>query len=235
MARRKKELNPYKFAVVVVTAGTVMTVGLGPRLLDRPSPKGGPVTSTAIKGGGGGDLLFNVPLLLIAIDGTLELYDAPNGQLRAILEDQGVIAMITGARRSGGEIWYELRLEDSSSAWVRGIGVETVTGPLFFGFTFCTGDAAAPSNQCGTILPLSDKGLWVQWGFDGLHRDHTVQWLLAVNGQQYTSGATPWSGPEQGSTLVNLLTLNPRLERGLWTVKLYVNGEFITESSVYIQ
>lgn len=233
-----KRRNFFKLGVVFITAGVLTGVGL--IVMDGVVPEAQvppTVTPTALP-----DVTVGVPLMLIVDDGQILFYDQPDGAGKPYHVPQGTIltVMVVEERRVNGAEWFYLELtEIEGRGWVRADEMMVIrVDPIlaFDRFQFCLGSDASPSGPCGTSLPLSDSEVWLTYHFKGLKRGAVVQTVVVVDGEQYQSQPRTWNGSADGTQLINLVNAHqlPAMP-GLWTVKFYVDGQFVTETSVQIR
>jgi hypothetical protein len=233
-----KRRNFFKLGVVFITAGVMTGVGL--IVVDGILPEAQvppTVTPTALP-----DITVGVPLMLVVDDGQILFYDRPEGAAKPFHVEQGTIltVMVLEERREQGTEWFFLQLtEIEGRGWVRADEMMVIrVDPIltFDQFQFCLGSDASPSGPCGTSLPLSDSEVWLTYHFKGLKRGAILQTMVVVEGEQYHSKPQTWNGASSGTQLVNLVNAHHLpATPGLWTVKFYVDDQFVTETSVQIR
>lgn len=188
---------------------------------------------------GGADFLAGVPLLIVAPDGSLTLYDRAGGSQGVHTVEQGTVVRIIGAEKVASTTWFHVELAESGAqGWVATteLTVEVAVSPRFDSFLFCAGDASGPSGPCGSELPLEAEAIWLRWRFQGLQPGDKVQRLLIVEGERYAAPPESWQGPASGEQLVELRgSHQPRPERGAWVVEIFVNDQLAGESSVWVR
>lgn len=232
--------NIFKFGILVISTGMLTGVGLivwDTTVIAQPPTPTPIVTATTLP-----TVTLNVPLMLVVEDGEIIFYDQPEGMPQPFSVPNGTLlsVMVLEEQKLNGTEWFLLELtEIEGRGWVKAnelMGIHVGPKMIFEGFQFCLGSAASPSGPCGTSLPLSDSEVWLTYHFKGLKRGAVVQTVVVVEGEQYQSQPRTWDGSADGTQLINLVqTHNLPATPGLWTVKFYVDGNFVTEASVHIR
>lgn len=237
--------NIFKFGILVISTGMLTGVGLivwdtvgnGTTVIAQPPTPTPIVTATTLP-----TVTLNVPLMLVVEDGEIVFYDQPDGMPKPFTVPNGTLlsVMVLEEQNVNGTEWFLLALtEVEGRGWVRAnelMGIHVGPTMVFDRFQFCLGSSASPSGPCGSSLPLSDSEVWLTYHFTGLKRGAVVQTVVVVEGEQYHSAPQTWNGPADGTQLVNLVNAHQlQGQPGLWTVKFYVDGKFVTEASVQIR
>ena len=219
-------------AGVLTGVGLIVMDGIGSEAQVPPI-----ITPTALP-----DVTTGVPLMLVVQDGEIIFYDRPEGTEKPYLAPRGTIltVMVQEERRVNGAEWFYLELtEIEGRGWVKAdemLVIRVDPGIAFDQFQFCLGSAASPSGPCGTSLPLTDSEVWLTYHFKGLKRGAVLQTVVVVEGEQYQSQPRTWDGSADGTQLINLVNAHQLPGHpGLWTVKFYVDGTLIAETSVQIR
>lgn len=237
--------NIFKLGIIVISTGVITTVSLiawdalgnGMTVVADP-----PTPTPIIKATTLPTITLNVPLILVVKDGQIVFYDQPDGMPDPHVIPTGTLldVIVREERNVGGTEWFLLEVtEVGVGGWVQAselLDIKVGPAHAFDNFQFCLGTAASPTGPCGSSLPLAENEIWLTYRFKGLERGAVLQTVVVVNGEQYQSAPQVWEGSPAGTQLVPLVR-NHNLPHvpGLWTVKFYVDNEYVAESSVQVR
>lgn len=204
-------------------------------LADRPL-RPPPALQTPALQGGGADSCRGSGAILVSPSGHVALFDRAGGGVTRFRVDAGTPVTMVNCVRVGAGFWFLVELGDGAQGWVPGemLSVPGATRPTFSAFRFCSGSAQGPGDDCGQ-LSLAAAALWMQYDYAGLQPTDTIQWVVVVGKDRYSSAPQPWDGPRAGQHLYRLDSLGPRREAGSWLVWLVVNGELAATTRVRVQ